>query len=109
MGRSKPRKDLKCYYYDKNGHIKKDYCKLWKDLKEKDNKGHNNQDVTLVHNELVIVFYYENKRLMAHCDPNWVIDSNTSFHATPSRDFFTTYKASDLGVVKMRNSGLLKL
>lgn len=109
MGRTKPKKDLKCYYYNKNGHIKKDYWKLRKDLKEKDNKGHNNQDVILVHDELVIVFYYGNECLTTDCDPNWVIDSNASFHAIPSRDFFTTYEASDLGMVKMRNDSTSKI
>lgn len=55
-GRSKPMKDLKCYYCD-FGYIKKGCWKLKKDQKENDNKGQDNQDVNVVYDELVIVFY----------------------------------------------------
>uniref|UniRef100_A0A2N9EH16 Integrase catalytic domain-containing protein n=1 Tax=Fagus sylvatica TaxID=28930 RepID=A0A2N9EH16_FAGSY len=33
----------------------------------------------------------------------WVIDSAASYHVTPRREFFTSYKAKNLGRVKMEN------
>jgi hypothetical protein len=33
----------------------------------------------------------------------WVIDSAASYHVTPRREFFTSYKAGNLGRVKMGN------
>ena len=47
--------------------------------------------------------------MVADCEVSWVIDSGASFHATPSRDFFTTYEANDLGVVKMGNNEVSKI
>ena len=38
-----------------------------------------------------------------------MIDSGASFHATPRRDFFTSYKSGDYGTVKMGNSGVSKI
>lgn len=37
-------------------------------------------------------------------DIEWVIDTAASYHATPHRDLFTTYKSEDHGTVKMGNS-----
>lgn len=62
-------------------------------MKEKDNKGQNNQDANLVHDELVVIFYCGNECLTADCYASWVIDSSASFHATPRLIFFTTYEA----------------
>lgn len=47
----------------------------------------NNEDVSLVHDELVRVFYCVNKCLMTNCDASWVINMSASFHATLNRDF----------------------
>jgi hypothetical protein len=33
----------------------------------------------------------------------WVIDSTTSFHVTRRKEFFTSYKAGNLGRIKMGN------
>lgn len=77
-GRCKRRKDLKCCYFDKSSFIEKDYWKLKKGLKEKDNN-QNNQDVNLVHDELVRVFDYGNECLMVNCDASWVINISASF------------------------------
>ncbi|CAH9105587.1 unnamed protein product, partial [Cuscuta europaea] len=37
-------------------------------------------------------------------DTEWVVDTATSYHVTPHRYYFTTYKAGDFGAVKMGNS-----
>ena len=36
-------------------------------------------------------------------DVEWVVDTAASYHVTPHRDYFTTYKAGDFGAVKMGN------
>ena len=33
----------------------------------------------------------------------WVVDSAASYHATPNRELFSTYKIGDFGCVKMGN------
>ncbi|PKI31548.1 hypothetical protein CRG98_048057 [Punica granatum] len=38
-----------------------------------------------------------------------IVDSATSYHCTPIREFFTTYKAGDLGSVKMGNQSIAKI
>lgn len=47
--------------------------------------------------------------MVANCDVSRIIDSSTSFQATPSRDIITTYEANDLGGVDMRNSVVFKI
>ena len=108
-GRSKSRKHLKCYYCDKTSHMKKDCWKLKKDLKNKDNKDQGETNTNVVHDDMVILSDCENDCLTADCDASWVVDSGSSYHATPSRIFFTTYEPSDLGIVKMKNSDTSKI
>ncbi|XP_065031809.1 flavonoid 3',5'-hydroxylase 1-like isoform X3 [Musa acuminata AAA Group] len=38
-------------------------------------------------------------------DLEWVIDTGASYHATPRREFFATYRSGNFGVVKMGNYG----
>lgn len=66
-----------------------------------DNKTDKNKNVNVIDDDSLIFFYCENDYLMTNCDIRWVVDSCTSFHATPNRIFFTTYEACDSGVVKM--------
>ena len=33
----------------------------------------------------------------------WVVDTAASYHATPNKELFITYKAEDFGCVKMGN------
>uniref|UniRef100_A0A2N9IAG3 CCHC-type domain-containing protein n=1 Tax=Fagus sylvatica TaxID=28930 RepID=A0A2N9IAG3_FAGSY len=76
---------VKCFYCDKEGHIKRN-CKAWK------NKQETNQKKADDHNCHVADPYDE-----------WVIDSVASYHVTSRREFFTSYKAGNLGRVKMGN------
>lgn len=41
--------------------------------------------------------------------PIVIIYSSASFHAIPSLDFFDIYEVNDLGVGKMKNSGVSKI
>ena len=34
----------------------------------------------------------------------WVVDTEASYHATPNRELFNTYKAGDFGGVKIENT-----
>ena len=42
-------------------------------------------------------------------DVEWVVDTATSYHDTPHRDFFMTYKAGDFGTVKMGNTSSVNI
>lgn len=61
------------------------------------------------HDELMIMANSGKECLIVEYNSICVIDSETSFHATPSQDFFTTYGVEDLGVVKMKNNGTSKI
>ena len=41
-------------------------------------------------------------------ETSWVIDSGASIHATPWKDFFTSYTSGDFGSVRMGNDGSTK-
>ena len=46
---------------------------------------------------------------VANHDAEWVVDTTTSYHATPNRDFLMTYKARDFGTVKMDNTSCAQI
>ena len=66
-GKSKTRRDLKCYYCDKPGHMKKDCWKLKKDSKE-DNKAQIAPNANIAHDELAIIDGCRVECMMADCD-----------------------------------------
>lgn len=39
----------------------------------------------------------------------WVVDSGASFHATPNKEFFSTYRSGEFEIVKMGNEGYSKI
>ncbi|URE48637.1 hypothetical protein MUK42_14927 [Musa troglodytarum] len=39
-------------------------------------------------------------------DLEWIIDTGASYHATPQREFFATYRSGNFGVVKMGTHGI---
>ncbi|RVW80143.1 Retrovirus-related Pol polyprotein from transposon TNT 1-94 [Vitis vinifera] len=41
-------------------------------------------------------------------ETSWVIDSSASIHATPQKNFFTSYTSGDFGSVRMGNDGSAK-
>ncbi|KAM2529201.1 hypothetical protein PS1_027217 [Malus domestica] len=42
-------------------------------------------------------------------DIEWIFDNGASFHATSKREFFSTYKEGDFGIVKMGNESYSKI
>ena len=42
-------------------------------------------------------------------DVEWVVDSVVSYHCDPIREYFSTYKAGDFGVVNMGNKSVFEI
>ena len=42
-------------------------------------------------------------------ETTWVVDSGVSYHLTPDRKCFASYKAGDHGFVKMGNEGACRI
>uniref|UniRef100_A0A2N9FFW3 Integrase catalytic domain-containing protein n=1 Tax=Fagus sylvatica TaxID=28930 RepID=A0A2N9FFW3_FAGSY len=98
---------VKCFYCDKEGHIKRN-CKAWKNKqKEETNqkKADDHNTTTILSDEDVVVLSIGEDECCHVADPydEWVIDSVASYHVTPRKEFFTMYKARNLGRVKMGN------
>ena len=98
---------FKCFYCDKEGHIRRN-CKAWKN-KQKDEKNQNKaeeQNTTTVSTieDVVICVGKDECCNVSHPYVEWVIDSASSYHVTPRKELFTSYKAGDFGRVKMGNN-----
>lgn len=105
--RSKSRsRGIICYHCNKRGHVRRDCRKLKKEIEEKGegtSDAKENTAATTV-GDLFFVSSDKESCLCVTCqDTDWVIDSGASFHATPRRDFFTSYQSGDFGIVKMGN------
>ena len=106
-GRSKSKgKDYSCYQCDKQGHIKKN-CKVWKreqnqgTQKKKENK---NITALITCSDEDVVVVVEECLHVGDLMTELVVDTTTSYHATPNRELFSTYKVGDFGCVKMGNT-----
>jgi hypothetical protein len=44
-----------------------------------------------------------------HPVDSWIVDSACSFHVTPNRDWFDTYRSINSGIVTMGNSAYCKI
>lgn len=93
-----------CYHCGIKGHLKKNCRKLHKEkeqLKQKDGDA-----LVTTHGEVAICSIQEETCLHVSSqeENEWVVDTAASYHATSRKDFFTTYKAGDFGVVKMGNT-----
>mgnify|MGYP003740606461 FL=1 len=111
-GRSKSRGGFRCYYCDIEGHTQK-HCRKWKRDQEQANskkKPEENNSTTAV-TEDVVVLSCGDEECLHVTDENveWVVDTAASYHATPTREFFTSYKAGDFGTVKMGNTSYSKI
>ncbi|RDX84970.1 hypothetical protein CR513_33901, partial [Mucuna pruriens] len=102
--KSKAKKDG-CFHCGKPGHIKKDCWIFKKETQEagRKNVGESNNAAMTTEEEAMVVLADE----CLHVNDNvveWVIDSGASFHITPNRQMFATYRTGDFGKVKMGNS-----
>uniref|UniRef100_A0A2N9J8U9 Integrase catalytic domain-containing protein n=1 Tax=Fagus sylvatica TaxID=28930 RepID=A0A2N9J8U9_FAGSY len=97
---------VKCFYCDKEGHIKRNW-KIWKNKQKEEinQKKADDHNTTAVSSDEDVVLptmsLQEGSSLLR--TKQWVIDSAASYHVTPRREFFTSYKAGNLGRVKMGN------
>ncbi|RVW62457.1 Retrovirus-related Pol polyprotein from transposon TNT 1-94 [Vitis vinifera] len=105
--------NVECHYCHLKGHIKK-YCRqLKRDIKQgkvkekkNDNGGEDDQVATTTSDFLIV---YDSDVVNFACqETSWVIDSGASIHATPRKDFFTSYTSGDFGSVRMGNDGSAK-
>ena len=98
---------FKCFYYDKECHIRRNY-KAWKN-KQKDEKNQNKAEeqntiaVSTIEDVVICVGEVECCHV-SHTYVEWVIDSASSYHVTPRKELFTLYKVGDFGRVRMGNN-----
>ena len=97
---------FKCFYYDKEDHINRNY-KAWKnkqkeDKNQKKSDDENTASVIVLEDEVLAIGQDDCCTVL---DPyvEWVIDSAASCHVTPRKELFTSYKVGNFERVKMGN------
>ncbi|KAL6318202.1 hypothetical protein AAG906_035707 [Vitis piasezkii] len=74
--------------------------------KKNDNGGEDDRVATTISDFLIV---YDSDVVNFACkETSWMIDSGASIHATPRKDFFTSYTSGDFGSVRMGNDGSTK-
>ena len=106
-GRLKSRgKDYACYHYGKQGHMKKNF-RIWKreqnqgNHKKEENKN-TSAPVTCSDEDVVVVI--EECLHVGDQMIEWVVDTTASYHVTPNKELFSTYKAGEFRCVNMGNT-----
>jgi hypothetical protein len=109
QSKSRKRKDIICYKCEKKGHIKRD-CPDQKKNKDDENEG-SSKSVNVVEDnsddadgDMLSV-----ASTLEHPVDSWILDSVCSFHMTPNRDWFNTYKSVNSGIVTMGNGAHCKI
>jgi hypothetical protein len=102
-GRSKSRMGkIECYNCGKKGHLKKDYRAP---KKQRDGQQEKNQEPNVIGDVLqdALILSVDN------ISKSWVVDSGTSFHATPHRKHFLDYVQGDFGQVHLGDDAPCKI
>ena len=92
--------------------MKKNCRKLLREQGQNSKQPKNKDGDTLVTitGEVVLCSSHEETCLhTSNQDVEWVVDTAASYHVTPYKDFFKTYKAGDFGTVKMGNTSSAKI
>lgn len=93
--------------------IKKECWKLKKKKKKQkseEKQGDKNTIAITSDRDFIIFSDCEKSCLcLTYQDTNWVIDTGAPYYSTTHKDFFTSYRLGDFGVVKMENSSTTKL
>ena len=57
------------------------------------------------------VLFFEDEECLPVTDNEveWIIDTAASYHVTPNKEFFTSYRPGDFGTVKMGNTSYFKI
>ncbi|KAG8481838.1 hypothetical protein CXB51_027155 [Gossypium anomalum] len=113
-GRSKSSNRGKtCNFCKKKGHIKSECYKLQNKIKreaanQKGKQPENSGKADVVEDysngELLVASVNDSK-----VSEEWILDSGCTFHMSPNRDWFTTYKIVSEGVVLMGNNASCKI
>ena len=104
--RSKSRK-VKCFYCKKEGHIKSE-CNLLKAKKEKEKTPNTNGTISVAKDNSEVDDIVLSVSSESFGDA-WVLDSACNYHMTPRRDWFTTYRPINGGLVYMGNNTTCKV
>ena len=87
---------FKCFYCDKEGHIKRN-CKAWKNKQRKDKNQKKTDDenttAVIVLEDEVLAIGQDDCCTVSNPYVEWVIDLAASCHVTPRKELFTSYKA----------------
>ncbi|GKD43630.1 putative RNA-directed DNA polymerase, partial [Tanacetum coccineum] len=76
--------------------------------KLKDDDGDNNTEVNTTTDEFFVCFDYDMVNL-ANDDSSWILDSGATCHVATRKDYYSSYTPGDFGVVRMGNTGLLRI
>uniref|UniRef100_A0A2N9IB18 CCHC-type domain-containing protein n=1 Tax=Fagus sylvatica TaxID=28930 RepID=A0A2N9IB18_FAGSY len=97
-GRSKSKsKTVKCFKCQKNGHMKRD-CPEWNKGKEESSTSVNVVADSESDDDMLSV-----SSSTDGLNNSWLLDSACSFHVTPHRNWFDTYRSINCGSVRMGN------
>ena len=101
------KRDKRCRYCKKLGHVKADCYKL----RNKRAAESNEEDVAGANlvdeggDDFLLVSTSDNSKLTSE----WILDSGCSFHMCPNREWFSTYSSVEGGVVHMGNDSSSKI
>ncbi|KAG8485692.1 hypothetical protein CXB51_019003 [Gossypium anomalum] len=101
------KRDKRCRYCKKLGHVKADCYKL----RNKRTAESNEEDVAGVNlankngDDFLLVSTSNNSKLTSE----WILDSGCSFHMCPNREWFSTYNSVEGGVVHMGKNSSSKV
>ena len=105
-------KGKKCNHYGKIGHMKRN-CKIMKQRVDKSQKQREDKNTTaktcISDNEVTLLCNQEDYCHVVEQDVEWVVGSTTSYHCIPKREYFSTDKARDFGIMKMGNKSVSQI
>lgn len=103
---------VKCFHCGLEGHMQRNCRKLKREQKQKDKQQKSEEENTAATtSEDIVLLSLEEEECLQLTDLGieWVVDTAASYHATPNKEFFTSYRTGDFGVVKMGNSSYSKI
>ena len=117
--KSRPRSKSKgrptCFFYGKLGHFHKNcrHCQKEKGgvdgLEPKKIPDRNHTSVIDTSEEELLLICEQNEVNLVSEELTWVVDSGASFHPSPDRECFSSYRAGEYGYVKMGNDDTCKI
>ena len=103
------RKDINCYKCRKKWHIKQD-CPNRKKNKDDENEGSlKSTNVVEDNSDDVDGDMLSVTSNSKHPVDSWILDLGCSFHVTPNKDWFDTYRSVNSGIVTMSNGAHCKI